>query len=183
MKPGKGPHPHLAVTPSDPVAVHPERVPGDPATLRWVLPEGAPVAFFPEQGGPLSDLLAQGTLRRVTTEPGALLTCLGEGRHWREDGAAVRAAVIATVRDPQPVTHDDPALRRAVLEVLEGSPGDYVRSHGGRAELIEAAQGRVVLRLSGACSHCPAAGITIDRMLEREIRSRYPALVEVRRGR
>ncbi len=168
---------------SDPLELHAERVPDDPATLRWVLPRDVP-----GDGGPaLRRLVEEGVLAGVVVRRGSLLTALAEGRAWRQDGTTVRDAVRASLSHadanpaPDGLAHDDDALRAAVLEVLNGPAGSYVGSHGGRAELVDVTGGVVTLRLGGACTHCPAAGITLDRTLEREIRARYPALVAVRR--
>lgn len=166
----------------DALELHAERVPGDPATLRWVLPHDVP----PDGGPALRRLIDAGVLTAVVTEPGSVRTALAAGRTWRAEGdgvrAAVREALAAPVDAPGDVVHDDAALRRVVLEVLTGPAGTYVGSHGGRAELVDVAAGVVTVRLGGACTHCPAAGVTLDRTLEREIRDRYSALVAVRRA-
>lgn len=167
---------------SDALEVHAERVPGDAATLRWVLPRQVPA-----DGGPaLRRLIDDGVLAGVVVERGSVLTVLARGRRWREAGTTVRDAIRASLTDPDgtaaTVAHDDDALRAAVLAVLAGPAGSYVGSHGGRAELVDVADGVVTLRLGGACTHCPAAGVTLDRTLEREIRARYPGLVQVRRA-
>lgn len=159
--------------------LHPERVEGDPATLRWVLPHAVPA-----DGGPaLRHLVDHGVLAGVVAGRGSILTVLAEGRTWREVGMTVRDAVRASLTGPDAtVTHDDAALWAAVSTVLGGPAGAYVGSHGGRAELVDVADGVVTLRLGGACTHCPAAGATLEATLAREIRARYPALVEVRRA-
>ncbi len=170
---------------SEAVAFHPERVPGDPAALRWVFPDGAP----PAAATALQRLVDAGTLSAVAVEADAVVTTLAGGS-WRQCGPAVRDALSASATDSSaatppttaPLPHDDAALRLAVEEVLAGPAGAYVGSHGGRASLVHVSEGVVTLRLGGACSHCPAAGITVASTLEREIRVRYPALVEVRRG-
>lgn len=128
-------------------------------------------------------------LTDVRLETAAVVTCLADGRRWRADGATVREALSAAAHDlgtgvgTGSVAQDDGRLAAVVREVLDGEPGAYLRSHGGQAEVVDVSHGRVTLRLSGACTHCPAAGVTLDRTLEREIRRRYPALVEVRRAR
>lgn len=168
---------------SQPPAFHPERVPGDPAALRWVFPQGVPASV----GTAVHRLVDEGVLQEGVIEYGAVLTRLADQHSWGALGARVRAelagaAVPATPAELADGVHDDDALRTAVQAVLDGPAGSYVASHGGQAELVDAHDGRVTLRLGGACSHCPAAGATLDTMLETQIRARYPALVEVRRA-
>ncbi len=161
---------------SNAVAFHPERVAGDPASLRWVFPDGAP----PTAATALGSLVDEGVLTDLIVEPSNVVTTLADGLSWREHGPRIRTEIASAAQNPPP--QDDDALRRVVDAILAGPAGTYVRSHGGRAELIDVRDGHVTLRLGGACTHCPAAGITIASTLEREIRARYPALVEVRRA-
>lgn len=195
------------------VPLHPEAVPGDPATVRWAVPAGllgmvGPVGAAPE---PLDGLRAGGTVRVMVAEPAALRITLGAGRSWRADGARVREALEAALQsatagegaflpDTVPVvsglqagargpgrdgatlpaagTGDD-VLRAAVVEVLTGPVGDYLRSHGGSADLVTAEDGAVTLALGGTCDGCPARGFTVHARLEGEIRRLYPELRSV----
>lgn len=172
--------------PPAPVHLHPERVTDEPTSLRWILP----TQLAPERArAALTPLIAAGVLTDVRLETAAVVTCLAHGRRWRADGPTVREVLSTATHALGPgvgngsAAQDDERLAAVVREVLDGESGAYLRSHGGQAEVVEVSQGRVTLRLSGACTHCPAAGVTLDRTLEREIRRRYPALVEVRRAR
>ena len=63
-------------------------------------------------------------------------------------------------------------------DLLAGSVGEFVRSHGGSVGTHRAGE-IVTVRLGGACEHCPAAGLTLRGRLIGELRSRCPDLVEV----
>ena len=84
-----------------PVAVplHPEAVPGQPQTVRWVVPAGL-TPFVGEAGGApgeLGGLLTEGTLEAVRCEPVAVVTTLAEGESWRDHGDEVRRAVASAL--------------------------------------------------------------------------------------
>ena len=70
------------------VPTHPTTTP-DPDVLRWVIPDGL-LAFTGEVAHApalLQQLLDDGTLRSVRVDGGAVLTLLGPGRSWRQEGA------------------------------------------------------------------------------------------------
>lgn len=167
---------------------------GEPDVVRWVLPAGllpvdGAVATAP---GALGRMLADGTLAEVRVETGALLVRSG-GTSWRSLGGPVRSALQESLAEPDgwvvgdgaaaaalhPGEPDD-ALTTAVHDVLAGPTGDFIRSHGGRVEVVAVADRCVDVRLSGACAHCPAAFFTLHGRLEQDLRTRYPELVEVR---
>ena len=181
---GTGAPPEPTEPTAAPVPVHPEPVPGDDRALRWSVPAGT-LAFVGVPGGlpaPLARLVEDGVLTAVTVEPAAVCTTLAGHHTWRAQGAAVREALQAGLADPAGWAPPDgggdadDVLRMAVHEVIDGEVGDYIRSHGGRVELVEAHGGEVELRLSGACTHCPASGSTLGERVETALRARYPDL-------
>lgn len=164
--------------------VHPESVAGDDRVLRWSFPAGT-VSFVgaaTELPAGLQTLLDDGTLDSVAVEPAALRTTLGARHTWREQGARVRGAVQSGLGTPErwrPASGaavGEDVLRLAVQEVIDGEVGAYIRSHGGQVELVGVAEDEVEVRLSGACSHCPASDITLTERLEVGIRELYPGL-------
>ena len=184
----------------DMVPVHPESCPDHSDRLRWITPPGVlpfvgRVAMLPR---PLRDLLDEGVLVEVTAEPGAVLTQLGPGRSWSQDGPRVRTALHAALAEPDdwaPVSRvdgpavstadgggecDDEALRAVAREVLGGPVGQMARTHGGSIDLVDVRDGVVEVRLRGACDGCPAARTTIHVRLEHQIRQRYGGLRAVR---
>jgi NFU1 iron-sulfur cluster scaffold homolog, mitochondrial len=168
------------------IPVHPQPYPGDPDRLRWVVPAGVPIVIGPLAAvpAPLAALLTDGTLTEVVTEPAAVVTRLGAGRGWRTAGSRVRTALHAALDDPAGwiPAHDtgdngpDAVLSALARDLLDGTVGQFVRSHGGGIELVGVHDGVVTVRLTGACHGCPAARITLHQRLERELRRRYPAL-------
>ncbi len=177
----------VAGAPAAPVPVHPEPVPGDGQALRWSVPAGV-LGFVGVPSGlpaPLAALVGSGVLTAVSVEPAGVCTTLADGHGWREQGAAVRDALQAALASPGAWTPPDggagadAVLRMAVDEVIDGEVGDYIRSHGGRVELLDAHDDEVELRLSGACTHCPASGSTLGERVETALRARYPDLRRV----
>ncbi|MFD1661760.1 NifU family protein [Streptomyces caeni] len=157
------------------VPLHPQHVPGRPDRLRWVVPADALACTGPLRRvpAPLAALLADGTLASVTAEPAALVTTLGRGRSWPDEGARVRTALHAALDDRAgwaPAVDDDAAgtddagddradddarLYRTASEFLAGAVGQFALSHGGVIELVGVREGVVAVRLAGACRGCP----------------------------
>ena len=169
---------------SVPAAVHPEAVPGDPSTMRWVVPAGLlPPGALLRAPGALGALLADSTLTDGLVEHAAVWLTLPDGS-WFEQGAYVRSALQSALGDPAgwivDETAHDAALARIVAGVLAGSVGDYVRSHGGALQVADVTDGVVRIALDGTCDHCPAAGLTLHARVETAVRERWPALAGVR---
>ncbi len=170
-----------------PLPLHPEPVEGDRSTVRWVVPAGVTpfVGAVRSTPGDLGALLAEGVVAAVRLEPAAVVVTLREGGDWRAVGARVREALVAALDEPtgwqpqgEPWTPDE-ALLAAAEEVAAGSAGDYVRSHGGRVEVVSASDGVIRLRLGGTCAGCGAVARTLEATFETELRRRCPELVRV----
>ncbi len=160
-------------------ALHPER--GTTVRqLRWVAPagtfpvDGEVVDFGPHLGFPAWLASAHVESARI------LVADVREGASWAELGdvawtfvqdAVERAhewSVHAEARADQ--CEPDDRLRGAVCGVLDGPFGDFVASHSGRIELVDARDGVVRVRLAGACRSCSLSEWTIRLRLERDIR-------------
>jgi Fe-S cluster biogenesis protein NfuA len=171
------------------VALHPQACPAEPDRLRWIIPAGTLTGFGVATAvpAPLAALVAGGRLAEIVVEPGAVLTRLAPGHGWAAEGPGVRSALHAALEQPDgwvvaatPEDGLDARLAAEVSELLEGSAGQFARSHGGGIELLGVRDGVVTVHLSGACHGCPAARFTLHQRLERELRRRCPALRAVR---
>lgn len=160
----------------------------DAAEVRWVAPE----ATLPAAGtvlrapGDLGSLLDEGVLVDVVVLPGHVVTRVPDASDWPRVGARVRRAVAGALTSPTAwVTHDDgpsardDALAAAARELLAGTAGDYVRSHGGVVEILGARDGVVTVHLRGTCQGCPASQLTLRDHLEQRLREVRPDLVAV----
>ncbi len=170
---------------ADVIAIHPERVAGEPQAVRWVVPASAvPMGRAQHIPGHLGDMLRDGTVSDVLVGHTAVWTWLRPGLSWSRLGSAVQAGLRDALSDPEGWTVD-PApgevLERVTTDLLDGSVGDFIRSHGGSV-VAERAGDEVTVRLGGACEHCPAAEYTLRLRLIGELRRRCPDLVEVDRG-
>ncbi|MGZ8177384.1 NifU family protein [Williamsia sp. SKLECPSW1] len=169
------------------IPVHPEQVVGDPRSVRWVVPAGVlpvvgPLAQLPPALAALADA---GVVESVVAESAAVLVTLTPDRSWRTEGARVRAALgedLARPADwsPEYRTGSDDILRAAAHEVLDGDVGAFVASHGGALRIVDVADGVITVDLAGACSHCPAADVTLTDRFADAVRTRAPHLREVR---
>ncbi len=130
-------------------------------------------------------MFADGTLSGLS-EHGALWLHLRADESWAQCGAAVHTALREAVSDPagwtvEPAPGD--VLARVLTDLLDGSVGEFVRSHGGsvRTERVDA--DAVAVTLGGACEHCPAAEHTLRARLMEKLSQRCPDVTEIDRGR
>jgi len=69
-------------------------------------------------------------------------------------------------------------MRQEVETALDKvRPG--LRADGGDVELIDVNDGLVTVRLTGACSGCPMATVTLRNGIERVLREQVPGVKEV----
>lgn len=167
------------------IGLHAERVPGDDRVVRWVIPAGT---LHPGRvrraPGRLGEMLAAGTLSDALSEHTAVWLWLQDGLAWTAQGSTVQSALRQALADPDG-WEIDPApgevLERVTADLLAGSVGDFVRSHGGSVETHRDGED-VVIRLGGACEHCAAAEYTLRLRLLDALRRRCPDVVESVRG-
>jgi Fe-S cluster biogenesis protein NfuA len=82
---------------------------------------------------------------------------------------------VAWLLDAYGIGIDEPAAAEAALESIR----PYVHSHGGKVEVLDARQGVVHLRMSGACSGCSASAITLKEGIEEALRDRMPGFARI----
>ena len=167
------------------IAIHAERVAGDERAVRWVVPAGTlAVGRVRIAPGRLGELLSDGTLNEAMVEHTAVWIWLRADDSWTTHGAAVQSALRDALGQPADWIID-PApgevLARVTTDLLDGSVGDFIRSHGGSVSVRSTGLDGVAVRLGGACEHCPAAGHTLRLKLMGELRRRCPDLTEVDR--
>jgi Fe-S cluster biogenesis protein NfuA len=69
-------------------------------------------------------------------------------------------------------------MREKIEAVLSQIRPNLVRD-GGNVELVDAADGIVKVRLTGACGGCPMASMTLKHGVERAIKEKVPEVKEV----
>lgn len=70
-------------------------------------------------------------------------------------------------------------MKTRVIEALE-EIRPFLMADGGDAEVVDITRdGRVKIRLLGACSHCPVSLMTLRMGIERKLRERVPEVREV----
>jgi Fe/S biogenesis protein NfuA len=167
------------------IGIHAERVGGDDRAVRWVTTGAAlPVGRVTRAPGRLGEMLAEATLSDALTERSAVWLWLREGLSWSACGQEVRAALREALDDPADwVVEPAPGevLEHVTADLLAGSIGDFIRSHGGAVQTQRSGD-EVAVRLGGACEHCPAAEHTLRLRLLEALRGRCPDLVEIGGG-
>lgn len=131
-------------------------------------------------------MLCAGTFSEALTEHGAVWLWLREDLSWAREGPAVQTALRQALVEPsgwlvEPAPGE--VLAHVTEDLLAGSVGDFVRSHGGSVTARPAGGEEVAVQLGGACEHCPAAEHTLRLRLLGELRRRCPDLVESGAGR
>ncbi|HEU4368127.1 MAG TPA: NifU family protein, partial [Methylomirabilota bacterium] len=98
----------------------------------------------------------------------------------------LRAAVpgVSEVRVRWPGHGPEPAvevgeLARRVRRVLDEQINPAIAAHRGRVTLVDAAAGRVRLRLEGGCQGCSLAEVTVRQGIELLLRRHVPDIVTV----
>ncbi|MCV7266554.1 NifU family protein [Mycolicibacterium poriferae] len=146
--------------------LHPE-VTEDPQTLRWVTDTGA----LPD--GLADQLLADGTLTAVEIGQGEIRTRLAPGHTWTGAGPAVRTALFRALSTPSELRHQIAQLMAREVEPL-------VTSHGGTIRVISITDDVVNVALDGACGHCTLQARTLNSLVTKAIRARFPQIRAVR---
>ena len=104
-----------------------ERVAGEPAAVRWVVPAGmVPPGRVVSAPGELGALFADGTLTAGLVEHAAVWLWLRDGLTWRGQGPAVQDALRQALAEPldgivEPAGGD--VLKRVAEDVLGGTVG------------------------------------------------------------
>jgi Fe-S cluster biogenesis protein NfuA len=94
-------------------------------------------------------------------------------------GYAIGAALAAQARGaepPAPEALDDEGIYRLVDRVLERDINPAVAQHGGKVELIDVQDRRVVVRMMGGCQGCGMANVTLRQGIEAQLRRMIPGL-------
>lgn len=82
---------------------------------------------------------------------------------------------VAWLLDAYGVGVDQAAAAERALETVR----PYVHSHGGRVEVLEAADGVVKLRMAGACAGCTASAVTLSETIEEALREHVPGFSSI----
>lgn len=172
----------MAVT----IGMHAERVAGDERAARWVVPAGSlPTGRVRRAPGRLGEMLRDTTLTEALVENSAVWLWLRGDLTWARLGAVVQSALREALTEPagwsvEPAPGE--VLAHVTADLLAGSAGDFIRSHGGWATSEPVGDGSVAVRLGGVCEHCPAAASTLRLRLLGELRRRCPGVREVAGG-
>ena len=69
--------------------------------------------------------------------------------------------------------------QRAVADEALDAVRPYIHSHGGKVEVLDAADGIVHLRMSGACSGCTASAVTLQAEIRDALQAGFPGFLAV----
>lgn len=160
--------------------IHPRRT-TDPNTVIWVGVRLGQIGRVVAAPGEFGEWLAAGRISSARSELENLWITLPDA-DWESIGPKIRQLIIELPESLDGVEIvDDPRLLVDVTEdVLHSSLGDYIASHGGQIDFLRLEGTDVHLDMSGACSHCAAATITLHGRIEGELRRRMGDEIRVR---
>jgi Fe-S cluster biogenesis protein NfuA len=64
--------------------------------------------------------------------------------------------------------------------IIQKDIKSFIEADGGRIKLLRVEEGVVYVKLSGACTHCPGASITLKGGVEKILQLQLPEVKEVR---
>lgn len=71
-------------------------------------------------------------------------------------------------------------LEKKVKKVLANDIRPYLKSHGGDVKLLSVSEdGKVKVKLTGACGGCPMAQMTLKGFVEKALKSKISEISEV----
>lgn len=155
--------------------LHPEAT-TDPRVLRWVTGPRQ----LPDRPAELAALVDGGVLDRVEVGSGEVRTRLGANRSWAIDGPEVRTALLAALAESEHRQLDDDELASRIADILQSEVAPIATSHGGDVTVDSVRDGVLTVEMSGACRGCSLKGRTIEELVTRSVRARYPQIREVR---
>lgn len=72
------------------------------------------------------------------------------------------------------------SIKEKVEEVMEKEIRPHLRADGGDADIVDVEDGVVTVELKGACVGCPMSQLTIQGMIEEQLKTRIPEVKEVK---
>lgn len=69
--------------------------------------------------------------------------------------------------------------REKIEEVMEEEIRPHLKADGGDAEIVDVEDGVVTVQLKGACVGCPMSQLTIQGMIEEQLKNRFPEVEKV----
>lgn len=162
---------------------------------RFVLEDDAPI-IGPERrrfasadeakGLPVAEaVLAVPGVQEAIFEGNSVLVLRRQDFDWNdlEDrvGYAIGAAMAAQAGGGEAAvapgeTLDDERIYEIVERVLERDINPAVAQHGGKVELIDVQDRRVVVRMMGGCQGCGMANVTLRQGIEAQLKRIVPGL-------
>jgi Fe-S cluster biogenesis protein NfuA len=100
-------------------------------------------------------------------------------------GQSLTAADVERLRDAHPAiawlweAYGVGLDARTVVDRALDTIRPYLRSHGGEVQVLAVEDGRVTVRLGGACVGCSASAITLQHGVEDALRAGYPDFREL----
>lgn len=70
-------------------------------------------------------------------------------------------------------------MQDIIEKTVKNTIRPILKKHGGDMELISVQNGICRIRLTGKCSNCPAATITMEELIKKELMKEHPQIKDV----
>lgn len=181
-----------------PVRIRAESSAGDPDSCRFVVdrpvhPTGSfsfddatqaagsplPAALFALDG--VRFVMVSGEVVTVAKTPEADWTVLrgAVGQAIRDKLHSGVPAILEATYDPSTGRRDDATLREVIEKLLEREVNPSIAAHGGKISLVDVADGKLSIAMSGGCQGCASSKFTLQQGVEVMVRRVAPEIVEI----
>jgi Fe/S biogenesis protein NfuA len=69
-------------------------------------------------------------------------------------------------------------MRRKIQKLLDEHINPYVASHGGKIELVDVVDGKVMLNMSGGCQGCSQSSVTLRQGVESLLKEHFGDMIK-----
>jgi Fe-S cluster biogenesis protein NfuA len=183
---------------SQPVSIRAEMSLADAQTCRFIanaiVQQGGPF-FFTDQkqtvGSPLLErLFAIPGVANVLITENVVTVCKESSAIWSDMKASIGAAIRAQVQSGMPALsailantdatgRSDEALHTIIQALLDQEINRSIANHGGKISIVNIAQGKLYITMSGGCQGCASSQVTLRQGFEVMVKRVAPEIIEI----
>ncbi len=183
---------------SQPVSIRAEISLADAQTCRFivnaVVHQGGPFFFSDRKqtvGSPLVErLFAIPGVTNVLIAENIVTVCKESSAIWSDMKATIGATIRAQLQSGvpaisaiQPITdatgRSDEVLHTIIQALLDQEINRSIASHGGKISIVNIAQGKLYITMSGGCQGCASSQVTLRQGFEVRVKKVAPEIIEI----
>lgn len=183
---------------SQPISIRAEISLADAQTCRFIVNasvhQGGPFFFNDRKqtiGSPLVELLfAIPGVANVLIAENIVTVCKESSAEWSDMKASIGATIRAQMQSGvpaisaiQPITvatgRSDEVLHTVIQTLLDQEINRSIASHGGKISIVNIAQGKLYITMSGGCQGCASSQLTLRQGFEVRVKKVAPEIIEI----